>query len=289
MKTTLKMCIQRLRYTQEKQQSLAKKSRRDAAKLLAEGKEQKAHYRVESLINDDIHIELLEILELYCELLHARIAILNSIVDEADLIENHVDDGINEAVRAVVYATLHAAEIKELQQAKDLITHKFGLDFLRAIVEDKIGVPEKILTKCSPRLPKEELVELYLSEIARTYEVPYSKLREESEDEDNDESTSSEGDEGGIGEEITNLKDKTSVNTHDGDDNKPIVAVESDAIDDKSHPITVKKPRKNSDTVGAKLKIPDDIKRDVKIVTKKEKVFDTDLDELKKRFAALRR
>ncbi|QEU60225.1 Ist1 [Kluyveromyces lactis] len=102
LKAILKMSIQRLRYAQEKQQALAKQSRRDVAKLLNEGKEQKAHYRVESLINDDIHIELLEILELYCELLHARVAIFNTVSNEVTLIESHVDDGINEAARAIV-------------------------------------------------------------------------------------------------------------------------------------------------------------------------------------------
>ncbi|SCV03129.1 LANO_0G02322g1_1 [Lachancea nothofagi CBS 11611] len=271
LKTALKMCIQRLRYAQEKQQSLAKKSRRDVAQLLAEGKEQKAHYRIESLINDDVHEELLEILELYCELLHARIALLNNVADEADLIENHVDDGINEAVRAVIYAVLHASEIKELQQVKELLAFKFGLDFLRAILDDRIGVPDKVLKKCSPNLPTEDLVTLYLREIALAYEVPYSKALDTLEDDNSED-------------------EKVSSPIESGsDDGKPIVAVESGFLDDSKHPITVKKPRKNSDNMGVGLKVPQDIKKDIRVKPAKENGNDTDLDELKKRFAALRR
>ncbi|SCU95389.1 LAMI_0F02278g1_1 [Lachancea mirantina] len=147
LKTLLKMCIQRLRYTQEKQHALARVSRREVAKLLSEGKENKAHYRVEALINDDVHIELLEILELYCELLHTRIGLLNTVVNAEDLSKNHNEDGINEAVRALLYCVVEVSEIRELQQLKDLFALKFGLDFIKKISDEKEGVPEKILKK----------------------------------------------------------------------------------------------------------------------------------------------
>ncbi|SCU99217.1 LAME_0G02300g1_1 [Lachancea meyersii CBS 8951] len=271
LKTSLKMCIQRLRYAQEKQQSLAKKSRREVAQLLGEGKELKAHYRIETLINDDVHEELLDILELYCELLHARIALLNNVVDEADLIDRHVDDGLNEAVRAVVYAVLHAPEIKELQQVRDLLTFKFGPDFYRAIVDAKVGVPEKVLKKCSPNLPGEELVTLYLREIASAYDVPYSKALDPSQ------------------EETGELESTLSPGDSSSDDGRPIVAVDNGSLEDKKHPITVKKPRKNSDNIGVDLKVPQDIKKQIRVKTTKENVHETDLGELQERFAALRR
>ncbi|CEP64354.1 Ist1p LALA0_S11e02190g [Lachancea lanzarotensis] len=265
------MCIQRLRYAQEKQQSLAKKSRRDVAQLLSEGKELKAHYRIETLINEDVHEELLDILELYCELLHARIALVNNVTDEVDLIENHVDDGINEAIRAVIYAVLHAPEIKELQQVRDLLTFKFGQDFYRAIVDEKVGVPEKVLKKCSPNLPSEELVTLYLREIATAYEVPYSKSEKPALDDSAEKETVSSPEDSG------------------SDDGKPIVALDSGSVSGNKHPITVQRPRKNSDNIGVDLKVPPSIKKDIRVKTTKENVNDTDLDELKKRFAALRR
>ncbi|QLL31245.1 hypothetical protein HG536_0B01060 [Torulaspora globosa] len=268
------MCIQRLRFAQEKQQALAKQDRRDVAKLLADGKEQKAHYRVESLINDDIHNELLELLELYCELLHARVSILVSIQDEEILISEHMNDGINEAVRSIVYATVHCPEVKELTQMKELLALKFGQEFLSLIVEDRVGVPEKVLRKCSPTLPSQDLVTLYLKEIARTYAVTFSELEQEETEEESSDGGSKAVDSGKAGKE---------------DEKKPIVAVDNDErfTEDAEHPISVRKPKKNSETVENDLKIPKAIKKDVKIIRKKPE--EDNLDELRKRFAALRR
>lgn len=62
---------------QEKKEALAKKSRRDVATLLEKGKVETAKLRVETMINEDIAVELLELLELYCELLVARFGILD--------------------------------------------------------------------------------------------------------------------------------------------------------------------------------------------------------------------
>lgn len=280
------MCIQRLRYAQEKQQALAKQDRRDVSQLLADGKEQKAHYRVESLINDDIHIELLEILELYCELLHARVMILSSIENETALISEHMDDGINEAVRSIVFATLHSPEVKELAQMRDLLTLKFGPDFVKVILDDHVGVPDKVVKKCSPNLPNEDLVTLYLKEIARTYRVPYSQLTDSEEEEEQEEEKEAEGS-NGRGEA---KKTKGVSDNEKDEEKKPIVAVDNDDnfTEDVNHPISVRKPRKNSETLERDLKIPKEIRKDVKVIRKKEGGED-DLDELKRRFAALRR
>ena len=61
---------------QQKQTALAKQARRDLAQLLEQGKEESAKIRVENIIREDIFVEMLEILELYCELLLARFGLL---------------------------------------------------------------------------------------------------------------------------------------------------------------------------------------------------------------------
>lgn len=75
-KIQLKLAIQRARMLQEKKESLAKQARREIADLVQRGKMETAHVKTESLIMEDVHIELLELLELYCETLHARFALL---------------------------------------------------------------------------------------------------------------------------------------------------------------------------------------------------------------------
>lgn len=292
LKTCLRMCVQRLRYAQEKQQALAKQDRRHVATLLSQNKEQMAYFRVESLITNDIHVELLEILELYCELLLARINIVNSIENELDLVSNHIEDGINEAVRALVYSSvLYVPEVKEMAQLRDLIMFKFGKEFILGVQDDKTGVPEKVVKKCIPDLPPEPLVVMYLQEIAKTYEVPYTKLLES--DSDVNENEKVEEDE--YESSVTPCTEDQSCSP----DGKPIVAIDPDASYEnvnEQHPITVKKPRMTSDDPKKNLKISKDIKDEIKFVhptatknTAKHKTTETDIDDLKKRFAALRR
>lgn len=89
--------VQRLRTLQEKKSAQAKAARRDIALLLEKGKVETARIKVENskrcvflrilnqlstnlcdkVIHEDIYVELLELLELYCELLIARFGLLD--------------------------------------------------------------------------------------------------------------------------------------------------------------------------------------------------------------------
>lgn len=158
------------------------------ADLLGQGKETSAKIRVENIIRDDIYIELLEYLELYCELLLARITM---IVDPA---RTAVDSSLAESVASVVYSAPHT-ELKELAQIRDVLVHKYGIEYGKLVVDQfETMVPKKIWSRCVLDPPSEELVDLYLSEIARTYEVPYSGLKIEApEDDAGDDSDGSGG------------------------------------------------------------------------------------------------
>ena len=63
---------------QQKESALSKVARRQMAQLLEVGKEESARIRVENIIRQDISVELMEILELYCELLLARIGLMEA-------------------------------------------------------------------------------------------------------------------------------------------------------------------------------------------------------------------
>ena len=91
----LKMSVNRLRLMQQKQSALAKQARRELAKLLDEGKEESAKIRVENIIREDLFVEMLEILELYCELLLARFGLLEQMYNptlgtEVDVVGRNV-------------------------------------------------------------------------------------------------------------------------------------------------------------------------------------------------------
>ncbi|CAD1813288.1 unnamed protein product [Candida parapsilosis] len=168
LKTNLKMAISKLKFTQEKKVALTKQQRRQLAELLKTGKESSAKIRVENIIRDDIYIELLELLELYCELLLAR---LNMILDRPAC-----DPSLLEAVSSLIYAA-HSTDLKEIVAIRDILIYKYGAEFGKEALENKEGhVPEKIVRRCGVEPPSEDLVNMYLVEIALAYSVPYSGL-----------------------------------------------------------------------------------------------------------------
>lgn len=193
LKTTLKMAISKLKFLQEKKTALTKQQRRQLADLLGAGKESSAKIRVENIIRDDIYIELLEYCELYCELLLARILII------LDVHRTSVDPGLKEAVLLVMYSS-HHTEIKELVMLGDMLRLKYGHEFASQVLanENNEYVPAKIVKRCDIEPPSEVLVDLYLTEIARAYGVPYSGLSESTNDDDDDDDED-EGD-GGVKE-----------------------------------------------------------------------------------------
>lgn len=170
LKTSLKMAILRAQFVQEKKTALVKQQRRQLADLLSQGKETSATIRVENIIREDIYVELLEYIELFCELLLARIVLIT------DPQQTEVDENIKEAVALVIFLAPHT-ELKEIIQIKEQMVAKYGIEFAKLAIENEDGVvPEKIVTRCHVPVPKPELVELYLLEIARAYDAPYSKL-----------------------------------------------------------------------------------------------------------------
>ncbi|KAK9472570.1 regulator of Vps4 activity in the MVB pathway-domain-containing protein [Dipodascopsis tothii] len=170
LKIQLKLSISRLRHVQQKEIAVAKQQRRDIAQLLESGKDDSARIRVENIIRMEISAELLEILELYCELLLARIGLMDQ--------RRECDPGLEEAVKSIIYAA-GRTEIKELHQVRDIMGLKFGREFYRDALENATGkVSPKVVKKLAVEPPPAELITLYLQEVARTYRVPWSGLPE---------------------------------------------------------------------------------------------------------------
>ncbi|RCH79630.1 Vacuolar protein sorting-associated protein ist1 [Rhizopus stolonifer] len=78
LKVQLKLSINRLKMLQAKKTSLNQQQRKDIATLIEKGKIESARVRVEHVIRDDLMIEAMESLELYCDLLLARFGLLET-------------------------------------------------------------------------------------------------------------------------------------------------------------------------------------------------------------------
>ncbi|KAI9057029.1 DUF292-domain-containing protein [Trametes sanguinea] len=159
--------VQRLRTLQEKKNAQAKAARREIAFLLEKGKVETARIKVENIIHEDVYVELLELLELYCELLISRFGLLDQSTREPD-------PAVSEGVCAIIFAAPRT-ELKELQILRDILMHKFGREFSIAVMENRDGcVSERVTRKLDVSTPSPSLVDAYLAEIAKGYGVAWS-------------------------------------------------------------------------------------------------------------------
>lgn len=166
-KVQLRLSVQRLRTLQQKKEAQAKASRRDIAVLLEKGKMESARVKVEAIINEDINLELLELLELYCELLVARFGLLDQLTREPD-------PGISEGVCAIIHAAPRT-EVKELQSLREYLMYKYGREFSMAVMENRGQcVSDRVMKKLVVETPSSMLVEAYLAEIASGYGVKWT-------------------------------------------------------------------------------------------------------------------
>ncbi|TDZ47728.1 IST1-like protein [Colletotrichum trifolii] len=289
LKVQLKLCIARLRYVQQRDETQSKVQRRAMAQLLEVGKYESARIRVENIIRSDITTELHEILELYCELLIARGGLLEG---------STCDPGLEEAVKTIVYAA-PKTEIKELQVVRTLLGEKYGKEFVLSAMENSDGkVSDKVVKKLSVTPPREELVQGYLEEIAKAYNVDWPKRprAEESPDllDDGDDEDSPSG---GIGVKITEgpLGNSTKVAKEQEELSK---ATPPRTIGGPSSPLRVTPPRMTTDNVHPKVTLNSlELKPNDKMDAAAQKKTGgkgpggsvPDITELERRFAALKR
>lgn len=263
------------------------------AELLSQGKEESAKIRVENIVREDIYVELLEMLELYCELLLARIGLLD---------KKECDPGLEEAVKTIIYSASHT-DLKEMLQIRDLLVHKFGTEFARAAIENEDDViPDKILKRTAVEAPSSQLVSLYLKEIAKAYDVPFSELSEEEEErkllDDSDDNEDDDDDNDGNGGKPIQLEEPIEDYPEEkiSTPRKLSAASLPNPSDIKKSPISVRPPHKSSDNPNPTVKIPDDLQKNVSrkkrpsdVGAKNAKKEEDDLDALRRRFEALKR
>ena len=256
-----------------------------------QGKEESARIRVENIIRSDITTELLEVLELYCELLLARTGLLEA---------KECDPGLEEAIKSLIYAAPRT-DIKELHQARALLVEKYGKDFALDAVENRDGkVAERVLRKLRVEPPEQDLVTLYLEEIARTYGVAWPK-REQTVHGDQPQNDDGDDDDqpGSGGQAVKNLEE-------------PLTTAElSKATPPRDlgprSPVSVAPPSPSTDNLSPRIKLPQppELKPGAKMdgVKKQTTAGNTvkegqkggvggkipDVDDLQKRFAALKR
>nr|XP_056718627.1 IST1 homolog [Euleptes europaea] len=167
LRVNLRLVINRLKLLEKKKTELAQKARKEIADYLASGKDERARIRVEHIIREDYLVEAMEILELYCDLLLARFGLIQSMKE--------LDSGLAEAVSTLIWAAPRLqSEVAELKIVADQLCAKYSKEYGKLCRSNQIGtVNDRLMHKLSVEAPPKILVERYLIEIAKNYNVPY--------------------------------------------------------------------------------------------------------------------
>ncbi|KAM9301454.1 IST1 homolog [Gastrophryne carolinensis] len=167
LRVNMRLVINRLKLLEKKKTELAQKARKEIADYLASGKDERARIRVEHIIREDYLVEAMEILELYCDLLLARFGLIQSMKE--------LDPGLSEAVSTLIWAAPRLqTEVSELKIVADQLCAKYSKEYGKLCRTNQIGtVNERLMHKLSVEAPPKILVERYLIEIAKNYNVPY--------------------------------------------------------------------------------------------------------------------
>ncbi len=292
------------------------------ADLLASSREASARIRVENIIHTDITVELMEILELYAELLLARAGLLDvrdKNIKDGIIAKDAADEtGLEEAAASIIYtAPRLPRDIREIGTVRAMLIERFGKEFaVRANENTDNIVPVRVTEKLRVDPPRKELVEAYLEEIARAYGVDWPRGKKDAEldalnREVDDEDEEQDDDEDGVGggsKEAPILADSpsTAVTAQTPKPNKKLdlgnlrnaTPPSSLGPGGAKSPISVAPPSARTDNPSPKVKLPGGgeakkqtpaqaAKKDVKRDVVEGRV--PTVDDLAKRFSALKR
>ena len=164
-KAQLKMATIRISQQTNKKTQLMKMQKREIAKLLADGKEEKARIKTEGIIREDFIMEAYEVLSLLCDLLHERMQLIQSL--------KGCPPDLRESVCTIIYAAART-EIPELMQVRKMFSLKYGKEFAEsALMNENQVVNDRIVHKLGINPPNSFLVLQYMKEIASTHDVEW--------------------------------------------------------------------------------------------------------------------
>ncbi|XP_021112416.1 IST1 homolog isoform X2 [Heterocephalus glaber] len=176
LRVNLQLVINRLKLLEKKKTEQTQKARKEIADFLAAGKDERARIQVEHIIREDYLVEAMEILELYCDLLLARINLIRA--------TKELDSGLAESVSTLIWAAPRLqSEVPELKIVSYQLCAKYSQEYGQLCRTNEIGtVNSQLMYKLNVNTLPQVLMEQYLVEIAKNYNVPYKSKAEALED-----------------------------------------------------------------------------------------------------------
>ncbi|RWR78125.1 filaggrin isoform X2 [Cinnamomum micranthum f. kanehirae] len=166
-KTSLKLAGARIKLLKNKREAQLKQMKRDLAQLLASGQEKTARIRVEHVVREEKTMAAYDIVEVYCELIVARLHIIES--------QKNCPIDLKEPIASLIFASPRCADIPELQDVRKQFTKKYGKEFVASALELRpdCGVNHMIIEKLSAKTPDGDTKIKILTAIAQEHNVKW--------------------------------------------------------------------------------------------------------------------
>ncbi|XP_071722365.1 uncharacterized protein [Rutidosis leptorrhynchoides] len=166
-KTSLKLASSRIKLMRNKREAQVKQLKRELAQLLESGQEQTARIRVEHVVREEKTMAAYDLIEIYCELIVARLPIIES--------QKTCPIDLKEAISSVIYASPRCADIPELADVRKHLTAKYGKEFVSAAVELRpdCGVGRMLVEKLSAKAPDGPAKIKILTAIAEEHNIKW--------------------------------------------------------------------------------------------------------------------
>ncbi|XP_068646226.1 uncharacterized protein [Aristolochia californica] len=130
---------------------------------------------VEHVIREQNIMAANEIIELFCELIVARLPIIAK--------QRACPADLKEGISSLIFAAPRCSDIPELARIRDIFEKKYGKDFVTAATElhPDCGVNRTLIERLSVRTPTGEMKLKLLKEIAKEYKVEWDTTESEKE------------------------------------------------------------------------------------------------------------
>ncbi|XP_059284388.1 uncharacterized protein LOC132037787 [Lycium ferocissimum] len=166
-KMSLKLASSRLKLLKNKKEAQVKQMKRELAQLLDSGQDRTARIRVEHVVREEKMMAAYDLIEIYCELIVARLPIIES--------QKTCPIDLKEAITSVVFASPRCGDIPELADVRKHLTAKYGKEFISAAVElrPNCGVSRMLVEKLSAKAPDGQAKMKILGAIAEEHGVKW--------------------------------------------------------------------------------------------------------------------
>ncbi|KAF6172497.1 hypothetical protein GIB67_007010 [Kingdonia uniflora] len=162
-----KLAVARIKLLRNKREVVVRQMRRDIALLLQSGQDATARIRIEHVIREQNIMAANEIIEVFCELVVARLSIISK--------QRECPKDLKEGISSLIFSAPRCADIPELVGIRNIFEKKYGRDFVSAATDLRpdCGVNRTLIEKLSVNTPSGEVKLKLMKEIAKEYQVEW--------------------------------------------------------------------------------------------------------------------